>query len=102
MNSLLAQLGETGTELWVDGPLDVKPGNDPRSPDADVDYRGRQVFVWDDNPTVDPDSGLDSFMRVFDSDGTSLVGPVQVNTYEDNRQLYPRVAISADGSFLVV
>ena len=97
-----AQVGEPGPELWVDGPLDVKPGGDPRYTDADADYRGRQVYVWDDNPTADPDSSLDVFMRVFDSSGNSLVGPVQANTFEERNQLFPRVAIAGDGSFLVV
>jgi len=95
-----AQLGEPGPEIWADGPLDVKPGNDPRQPDAAVDHRGRRIFVWDSNGGTG--TSQEAFLRVFDSDGTSLVGPVQVNTYDTATQDHARVAVQADGSFLVI
>lgn len=91
---------EPGSELWVDGPLDVKPGDQPLTTDADVDYRGRQVFVWDSDSAEATEHAI--FLRVFDAGGSSLVGPVQVNTYDDSDQFSPRVAVSDDGSFLVV
>ena len=95
-----APIGESGSEIWVDGPLDLKPGGDPRWPDADVDHRGRQVFVWEDDPRDGTD--LDIFMRVFNAAGTSLVGPVKVNTFDTDTQIFPHVAMALDGSFLVV
>ncbi len=97
---LAAPIGESGSEIWVDGPLDVKPGGDPRWPDADADHRGRQVFVWEDN---DRDgTGLDIFMRIFNAEGDSLVGPAKVNTFDADTQIFPHVAVALDGSFLVV
>jgi len=91
--------GEPEPEIWVDGPLEVKPGNDPREPDAAVDHRGRKVFVWDSNGG---EAGQDIFLRIFDLGGASLVGPSQVNTVTTSTQDFPRVAVAADNSFLVI
>lgn len=91
-----ASVGEGSPDLWVDGPADVKLGNDPQYPDAARDHRGRSIFVWYEN------SLGDVLLRILDVDGTSLKGPVKINTYDDNKQDYPHVAVSADGSFVVV
>jgi hypothetical protein len=72
------------------------------APDAAADHRGRQIYVWEDNPTEDDLSGLDVFLRVFDPDGASLLGPVRVNTLDADNQRFPRVAVAPDGSFLVI
>ncbi len=95
-------IGEPGPELWLDGPADVKLGPTPSAPDAAIDSRGRQIYVWDES-TLSPEiQAKNIVLRVFDADGTSLVGPVQINTYLPHHQLYPRVAIASDDSFLVV
>ena len=94
-----APAGESDTEIWVDGPLEVKPGNDPRYPDAAVDHRGRKIFVWGSNGGV---ANQDIFLRIFDLGGAPLADPVQVNTYSDDTQDYPGVAVAADNSFLVI
>lgn len=99
--ALSAPVGETPGELWVDGPLDARVGLSPQSPDASADHRGRQIYVWDDDTTGE-DTGLDVFLRVLDSDGTSLVGPTRVNTLTADNQRFARLAVSADGSFLVI
>ena len=96
-----APVGEPRDELWVDGPLDERVGGSPQTPDATADHRGRQIYVWDDTPTG-AGTGIDVFLRIFDRDDTSLVGPVQVNTLDADNQRYARVAVSADGSFLVI
>jgi len=97
-----APVGEPGPELWVDGPLDMRIGGVPNHPDAAADHRGQQVYVWEDNPSDDNESGIDVFMRVFDQGGASLVGPVKVNTTDADNQRFARVAIASDGSFLVI
>ena len=94
-------VGEPRDEMWVDGPLDERVGGSPQTPDATADHRGRQIFVWDDTPTG-AGTGIDVFLRIFDRSGNSLVGPVQVNTLDADHQRYARVAVSADGSFLVI
>jgi len=91
---------DQGPEIWVDGPADMRIGETPLAPDAAADYRGRQLYVWEDNPTAD-DSGLDVFLRIYDKDGTSLTGPVTVNTLTADNQRFPRIAVAPDGSFLV-
>ncbi|MDX1380329.1 MAG: hypothetical protein R3233_04370 [Xanthomonadales bacterium] len=96
-----APVGEPRDELWVDGPLGERVGGSPQTPDATADHRGRQIFVWDDTPT-NAGTGIDVFLRIFDRSGNSLVGPVQVNTLDADNQRYARVAVSADGSFLVI
>ncbi|HET6565269.1 MAG TPA: hypothetical protein VFG52_07645 [Xanthomonadales bacterium] len=95
-------IGDPANEFWVDGPLDVKLGPSPSFPDAAVDHRGRSIFVWDEATFSPSIQAHNIVMRVFDRNGQSLVGPVKINTYDDNSQLNPRVAVSADGSFLVI
>jgi len=97
-----APVGEPGPELWVDGPLDTVVGGIPNYPDAAADHRGQQVYVWEDNPSDDDESAIDVFMRIFDQGGGSLVGPVKVNTIDEQNQRFAKVAIAPDGTFLVI
>ena len=96
---LATDTGETEPEVWVDGPADVKLGGDPRTPDAAVDFRGRKIFVWSESMGI---SSQEIALRIFDEENSSLVDPVQVNTLTLNTQDLPRVAVQADGSFLVI
>jgi len=96
-NPLLAsEVGESAGEIWIDGP--DQPGSNPVQPDADVDNEGRSIFVWE--TTVSNQKEI--FLRVFPADGSDPSEPVQVNTYTDDAQHSPKVAINDDGSFLVV
>jgi len=92
-------VGESGGEIWVDGPGDVQPGSDPNHPDAAIDNLGRSIFVWDGTPAS---TDKEVFLRIFPADGSSPGDPVQVNSLVENNQHFPRVAVSGDGSFLVV
>jgi len=98
--TLASPIGENAGEIWVDGPADIQPGTNPANPDAAVDSIGRSIFVWSGNPEVN--GGSDVYLRIFDVDRNSVVGPVQINTFTLNNQVYPRVAVSSDNSFLVV
>jgi len=91
-----APVGESAGEIWIDGP--VQPGVNPIQPDADVDKTGRSIFVWEATASGNQ---KDIFLRVFPADGSIPSDPMQVNTYGDDAQHSPRVAISDDGSFLV-
>ena len=86
-------------EVWMDGP--VQPGGDPQVPDVAVDRWGRSVVVWRAFSNSGGDNH-DIWLRRFDADGNALMDPVMVNTTIDNGQNHPRVAVSGDGSFLVV
>ena len=91
--------GEHSGEIWIDGVDTVPPGAQPANPDADVDYRGRAIFVWDGTPGA---TRKEVFLRIFDENDIPLGDPVQINTYTTQAQHNPRVAISKDNSFLVV
>ena len=97
--ALASPVGESAGEILVDGPLDMQPGSNPSSPDAVVDKLGRSIFVWDG--TISGTS-KEVFLRIFPADGSEPGAPVQVNTFVENNQHFPRVAVRSDGSFLVV
>ena len=99
-STLAAPVGEPAGEIWVDGPEDKQPAINPAHPDAAVDHLGRSIFVWDGNPAIN--GGNDIYLRIFDSGRNPLGDPVRVNTLLENNQDYPRVAVSSDGSFLVI
>jgi hypothetical protein len=87
-------------EHWIDGPDAVQPGTQRAFPDVAVDDQGRRIHVWNASG-----GGLfndDVFMRRWDSEGNPLGDPVQVNTTVDEPQKKARVAVSGDGSFLVI
>lgn len=98
ISALAAPVGESAGEIWVNGP--DQPGSDPNQPDADVDSTGRSIFVWD--TTAESANRKDIYLRVFPADGSDPTDPVQVNTYVDDAQHSPKIAINTDGSFLVV
>jgi len=87
-----------GPEKWIDGPDAVQPNGDPRMSDVAVDNEGTRIHVWA-GFGVDR---LDVFVRRFDPAGNPLEDPRRVNTTIDGEQQYPRVAVSSDGSFLVI
>lgn len=95
-------IGDAANEFWVDRPFETYVGPSPSFPDVAVDYRGRQIYVWDASTLAPGLQAHNIVLRVFDAQGQSLLGPVQINTYETQSQLLPRVAIAADGSFLVI
>jgi len=89
-----------GPEIWVDGPDMVQPGVDRANPAVAVDELGRRIYVWNAFLPAGGDRN-DIFMRRFDASGNPLDAPFFVNSYTTNDQKAPRVAVAADGSFLV-
>mgnify|MGYP001554792026 CR=1 FL=1 len=96
---LAIPVGEHAGEIWIDGPENIQVGN-PKHVDAAVDTTGRSIFVWATNPAVN--GGTRIHYRVFPSDGGAPSVPALVGPPSEFNQQYPRVAISKDGSFLVV
>ena len=90
-------LGDAGPEVWVSGPptLDLSGADD--FPDVGVDNWGNRIYVW----TL-YGRGADIALRRFDAAGNPLEDPRKINTTTDLTQDRPRVAVAADGSFLVV
>lgn len=95
----LAGISETSPEIWVDGPNAVRPGN-PSRPDVAVSPDGTRLHVWHAAGTGTERE--DIFLRRFDPDGTALEDPRRINTLIADDQQSPRVAVRADGSFLVI
>jgi len=92
--------GDNRGEIWIDGPADVQPGVGPQLPDVAVDSQGRSINVW--YSFLGGSTRHDVFLRRFDAAGNPLADPVMVNTFTDDDQFFPRVAVSEDDSFLVV
>jgi hypothetical protein len=64
---------------------------------------GSFVVVWDSYGSSGPDQdGWGIVARRFDARGVPLGGEFQVNSYTTGRQVLPRVAADAQGSFVVV
>jgi len=97
--ALAAPIGESAGEIWIDGPAEVQPGSDPSNPDVVVDESGRSIWVWDGTPAS---TRKEVFLRIYPADGGPPTVPVQVNTFVENNQHFPRIAVRGDGSFLVV
>ena len=89
----------SGPELWIDGPDDVQLGTSSGNPDVAVTNDGTRIHVW--NMTGNGFSE-DIALRRWDALGNPLEDPKPVNTTTANIQRYPRVAVSADGTFLVI
>lgn len=95
--------GDGGIEIWVDGPAEVIEAGDRDFPDVAVDPQGRSIFVWQDSGTIDTSTPrTEIFLRRFDAAGSALADPVIVNTLTEDDQVSPRIALGADGSFLVI
>jgi len=97
--ALTAPVGEHAGEILVDGPLASQPGSEPSNPDVVVDESGRSIWVWDGTPST---TRKEVFLRIFPADGGPPTDPVQVNTFDEQNQHFPRVAVNIDSSFLVV
>ena len=90
-------VGEAGPEVWISGPstFDVSGADD--FPDVGVDESRRRIYVW----TVH-DPTADIALRRFDAAGNALEDPRRINTTTALTQDRPRIAVAADGSFLVI
>ena len=69
-----------------------------REPSVAMDAGGNFVVVW-----YGPgENEEDIFARRFDPNGQPLGSEFRVNTYTNDRQLYPDVAMNNDGSFVII
>lgn len=89
-----------GPEQWIDGGDPVQPGTQRTFPDVAVDNDARRIHVW--TASGGSLSNNEIFFRFWSAEGAPAGDPVMVNTTTDERQQRPRVAVSADGSFLVI
>jgi hypothetical protein len=72
-------------------------------PDVAMDTGGDFVVVWTSESSAGNDqSGYSVQARLFGADGVPRGEPFQVNSYTDNNQLVPSVAMDGVGNFVVV
>lgn len=69
-----------------------------REPSVAMNADGKFVVAWY-GPGEDNE---DIFARSFGANAQPLSGELRVNTYTSDKQLYPSVAMSNDGSFVIV
>jgi hypothetical protein len=69
------------------------------SPAVAINADGDFVVVWQRLQVV---AGDDVFARRYDASGTPLAAEFRVNTYSEYLQTPPRVALDADGDFVVL
>ena len=86
-----------GPEIWVTGPETVPISGADDFPDVGVDEAGRRIYVW---TLFGVDGGI--ALRRFGDDGNPLEDPRVINTTDAANEDRPRVAVAADGSFLVI
>jgi hypothetical protein len=93
--------GDTSGEYWVDGPIEIQPGSDRLFPDVAVTPAGDAIFVWS---AFIPGGSLrnDIYMRRIDYARNPLGDPIKINTLDEDDQIHARIAVSGDGSFLVI
>ena len=89
-----AQFEKTGDEFQVN----YFSTESQRNPVAASSPQGGTWVVWDGAGPGD-DKGI--FLRRLNEDGTPVDTEVQVNTFTNGIQAYPKLAVLGDGSFLV-
>jgi hypothetical protein len=95
---LRAQIpGPAGSEFQVN----TRTTGTQRSPSVGMDADGDFVVVWQ-SFGEDAAATWGAFGRRFNSAGTPLATPFQVNSFTASHQYYPHVALDADGDFVVV
>ncbi|NMC19448.1 MAG: hypothetical protein GYA33_03415 [Thermogutta sp.] len=70
-----------------------------RNSDVAMDDAGNFVVVWMSDGQDGNDWGV--VARVFNADGTPRTGEILATQYRVNRQIDPRVAMDADGDFVI-
>jgi hypothetical protein len=73
-------------------------GEDQLEPYVDVVSNGAFIVAWHNIAPTDDD--VEAFARPFDSEGDPTIETVQLNSYTENWQNYPVVAMLPDGRFV--
>lgn len=82
----------------ISEPRRVDPSQDIQyEPNLDVAPNGAFVVAWHNGASTDDE--IEAFARTFDSEGEPMIETVQLNSYTDNWQNFPVVAMLPDGRF---
>ena len=89
-----------GNQLGGEFQVNVYTDDSQGSPSIAMDPEGNFIVVWTSDGQDGSDRGV--YGKRYDSEGNPLGGEFQVNTYTEDDQLSPSVAMGSDGSFVVV
>jgi len=79
-------------------PINTTTAGNQKEPSVAMDGMGNFVVAWQSEDGND----WDIFAQRFDANGAALGQEFGVNSFTDNKQRFPRVAISETGSFVIV
>lgn len=79
--------------------VNTTTAEDQSDPDVAMDDAGHFVVVWSGGPFL---GNQEIFAQRYDASGAPLGGEFQVNTFTSTAQTNPRVAMDADGDFVVI
>ncbi len=86
------------TPLSEEFQINIETSGNQREPSVAMDAAGNFVVAW-----YGPgENEEDIFARRFDLNGQPLGSEFRVNSYTNDRQLYPGVAMDNDGGFVIV
>ena len=92
------RFGADGSPIGSEFQINTTTSDNQKEPSVVIDAAGNFVVVW-----YGPgENEEDIFARRFDPNGQPLGSEFRVNTYTNDRQLYPRVAMNNDGDFIIV
>ncbi len=89
------------TPLSEEFQINIETSGNQREPSVAMDAAGNFVVTWYGPGIVEEDKE-DIFARRFDPNGQPLGSEFRVNTYTNERQLYPGVAMNNEGGFVIV
>ena len=92
------RFGAGGDPIGSEFQINTSTTGNQKAPAVAMDEAGGFVVVWH-GPGI---SEEDIFAQRFDANGLSLGEEFTINSYTDNRQLYPRVGMNGTGRFVVV
>ncbi len=88
------------TPLSNEFQINTETSGNQKEASVAMDAGGNFVVVWHGPGMIEEDKE-DIFARRFDPNGQPLGSEFRVNTYTNERQLYPNVAMNNDGDFII-
>ncbi len=89
------------TPLSEEFQINIETSGNQKEASVAMDAAGNFVVTWH-GPGIIEEDKEDIFARRFDPNGQPLGSEFRVNSYTNDRQLYPGVAMDNDGSFVIV
>jgi hypothetical protein len=95
------RIAANGNPLAGEVQINVTTNGDEQLPVVARDTAGNYTVVWQSSAGTDGD-GIGVFMRRYSAAGVEVTGETQVNSFSDDNQNEPAVAMAGDGDFVVV